>query len=131
MGYVDEELEGQAETVLDQAGGEEDGLSGAEDGVAMADGAVAEIDAVAGSDHDFAGVGDGQGDEVVGAVVEGGGERGRDGADEMLEIGVGDAGFAPGGVVDAVGGLGDGGLRGDLLRRPEFDLCAAGHELVF
>ena len=131
MGHVDEELEGQAEAVFDQARGEEDGLGGAEDGVAMADGAVAKIDAVAGSDHDFAGVGDGQRDKVVGAVVERGGERGGDGADQALEVGVGDAGFAPGGVVDAVGGLEHGGLRGDLLRRPKFDLCAAGHELVF
>ena len=87
MGHVDEELEGEAEAVFNQAGGEKDRLGGAEDGVAMADGAVAEIDGVAGSDHDFAGVGNGERNEVVGAVAERGGERGGHGADEPLEIG--------------------------------------------
>ena len=62
-------------------------------------------------------------------MFEGGRKRGGDGADQTLDVGVGDAGLAPGGVVDAVGGLGDGGVRGDLLRRPKLDLCAAGHRI--
>ncbi len=131
VGHVDEELEGQSEAVLDQAGGEKDGLGGAEDGVAMADGAVAQIDGVAGSDHGVVGVGDGQGNEVIGAMLESGRERGGDGADQALEVGVGDARFAPHGVVNSVGSLGDGHLRGDFLGRPKIDLCAARHELVF
>ena len=69
VGHVDEELEGQAEAVLDQARGEKDRLGGAEDGVAMADGAVAQIDGVAGSDHGVVGVGDGQRNKVIGAVL--------------------------------------------------------------
>ena len=131
VGHVDEELEGQAEAVLDQARGEKDGLGGAEDGVAMADGAVAQIDGVAGRDHGVVGVGDGQGDKVIGAVVERGRERGRHGADQPLEVGIRDARLAPHGVVNSVGSLGDGHLRGDLLRLPKIDLCAARHELVF
>ena len=131
MGHVDEKLEGQAEAVLDQAGGEKDGLGGAEVGVAMADGAVAQIDGVAGSDHGVVGVGDGQGDEVVGAMLERGGERGGDGAHQALEVGVGYARLAPHGVVDSVGRLGHGHLRGHLHRWPKLDLCAARHELVF
>ena len=131
VSHVDEELEGQSEAILDQACGEKDGLGGAEDGVAMADGAVAEIDGVAGGDHGVVGVGDGQGDEVIGAMLESGRERGRNGADQALEIGVGDARFAPHGVVNPVGRLGDGHLRGDLFRWPKIDLCAARHELVF
>ena len=105
VGHVDEELEGQAEAVFDEARGEEDGLSGAEGGVAMADGAVAEFDGVGGRDEVFAGVGNGEGNEVVGALAERGRERGGDGADEALDVGFGDAGFAPGGVMDAVGGV--------------------------
>ena len=131
VGHVDEELEGQAEAVLDQAGGEKDGLGGAEDGVAMADGAVAQIDGVAGRDHGVVGVGDGQRNKVIGAMLERGRERGRDGADQALQVGVGDARLAPHGVVNSVGSLGDGHLRGDLFRRPKLDLCAARHELVF
>ena len=68
--HVDEELEGQAEAVFDQARGDEDGLGGAEGGVAMADGAVAELDGVDGGDHGFAGVGNGQRNKVVGAAGE-------------------------------------------------------------
>ena len=131
VGHVDEELEGQAEAVFNQARGEKDGLGGAEGGVAMADGAVAEFDGVVGRDKVLAGVGNGQGNEVVGALAERGGERGGHGADQPLQIGVGDAVLAPGRVTDAVGGLLHGHLRGDLLRMPQFDLCTAGHEFVF
>jgi GAF domain-containing protein len=106
-------------------------LGGTEDGVAMADGAVAQIDGVAGSDHGVVGVGDGQGNEVVGAMLERGSEHGGNGADQALEIGVGDARLAPHGVVNSVWRLGHGHLRGHLLRRPKLDLCAARHELVF
>ncbi len=131
VGHVDEELEGQAEAVLDQPRGEKDRLGRAEDGVAMADGAVAQIDGVAGRDHDLAGVGDGQRNKVIGAVVERGRERGRHGAHQPLQVRIGDARLAPDGVVDSVGSLGHGHLRGHLLRVPKLDLCAARHETVF
>ena len=127
VGHVDEELEGQSEAVFDQACGEKDGLGGTEVGVAMADGAVAEIDGVAGGDHGVVGVGDGQRDKVIGALLERGRESDGDGADEMLEVGVGDARIAPHGVVNSVGSLGDGHLRGDFFGRPKIDLCVARH----
>ena len=76
-------------------------------GVAMADGAVAQIDAVRRRDHGVAGVGDGQGNEVIGAMFERGGRawpaRRPPAAPDPLR----DAGLAPGGVVNSVGGLGD------------------------
>ena len=127
VGYVDEELESEAEAVFDEAGGDEDGLCFSEGRVAMTDGAVTEVDGVGGGDHDFTGVGDGEGHEVVGAALEGGGEGGWDGAYEALEVGVGDAVLAPCGVVKTVCGLGYGDLRGHLFRVPKIDLCASAH----
>ncbi len=129
--HVDEELEGQAEAVFNQARGEEDGLGGAENGVAMADGAVAELDRVGGRDKVLAGVGNGEGNKVVGALAQRGSQRGGHGADKALEVGVGDAGLAPGGVADAVGRILHRDLRGNFLGMPQLDLCAAGHEFVF
>src|SRR5208283_2661834 len=131
VGDIDEELEGQAEAVFDEAGGEEDGLGGSERRVTMANGAVAELDVVGGGDEVFAGVGDGEGHEVVGSMAKGLRERGGNGADEALEIGVGDAGLSPGGVADAVGGLLGGHLRSDLAGVPQLNLRTAGHEFVF
>ena len=52
------------------------------------------------------------------------------GADQVFEIGLGDAGLAPGSVVDSVGGLEDGDVRGHLLGGPEVDLCGRGHQVV-
>ena len=127
VGHVDEELEGQSEAVLDEASGEKDGLGGAEVGVAMTDGAVAEIDGVGGGDHGVVGVGNGQGNKVVGALLERGRESDGDGADQMLEVVVGDARLAPHGIVNSVGSLRDGYLCGDLLGRPKIDLCVARH----
>ncbi len=101
--HVDEELEGEAEAVFNEARGDEDGLGRAEGGVAMADGAVAEFNGVGGRDEVFAGVGNGERNEVVGALAQRGSERGGHGADQTLEVGVGDAGFAQGGVANAVG----------------------------
>jgi hypothetical protein len=131
VGDVDEEFEGEAEAVFNKAGGKEDGLSVAEGGVAMTDGAVAELDGVGGGDEVLAGIGDGKGNEVVGALAERGSERRGDGGDESLEVGVGDAGFAPTGVVDAVGGVEHGDLGGDFVSLPQLDLCSTGHEFVF
>ena len=84
----------------------------------MADGAVAQLNGVGGGDQILAGVGNGERNEVVGALAQRGGERRGDGADKPLEIAFGDAGFAPGGVVNAVGCGEHGDLRGDFLRRP-------------
>ncbi len=96
VGHVDEELEGQAKAVLDQAGGKKNGLGRAEGRVAVADGAVAQIDRVGRGDHGFAGVGNGQRNKVIGAVGQRGGERGGHGAHQPLQIRLGDAGLAPG-----------------------------------
>ena len=93
----------------------------------MAYGAVAQIDGVGGGDHDFAGILNGQWNKVIGAVDERGREGGRHGPNQPLQVGLRDAGLAPGGVVDPVGGLSHGHLRGNLLRGPKFDLCAGGH----
>ncbi len=131
VSHVDKEFEGEAEAVFNEARRNKYGLRGAEGGVAMANGAVAEFDGVVGGDKVLAGVGNCQWNEVVGALVERGGERGGHGADQPLQIGVGDAVLAPGRVTDAVGGLLHGHLRGHLLRMPKFDLCTAGHEFVF
>ena len=76
MGDVDEEFEGEAEAVFDEASGEKNGLSVAEGGVAMAYGAVAQLDGKGGGDQVLAGVRDGKGNEVVGALTE----RGSSGA---------------------------------------------------
>jgi len=84
----------------------------------MTDGAVAQIDSVAGSDHGVVGVSDSQGNKVIGALPERGSERDGDGADQALEIGVGDARLAPHSVVNAVGSFKHGHLRGHLFRRP-------------
>ena len=64
-------------------------------------------------------------------MLERGREQGGHGADQALEVGVGDARLAPHGVVNAVGGFGHNHLRGHFFRRPKIDLCAACHELVF
>jgi hypothetical protein len=66
--HIDEELEGEAEAVFNEARGDEDGLRGAEGGVAMADGAVAEFNRVGGRDEVLAGIGDGERNEVVGSA---------------------------------------------------------------
>ena len=70
MGHIDEELKGQAETVLDQPGGNKDGLGDAKSRVAVADGAIAQIDSIGRSNHGLAGVGNGQRDKVIGAAAE-------------------------------------------------------------
>jgi hypothetical protein len=119
--HVDEELEGQAEAVFDESRREKHSLNCAERHVAMADGAVAQIYGVAGRDDSgrFAGAfGNDQRYEKVGAFGDGRSQRARNGADQALQIGVTDAGFAPGGVVDPVGRFGDGGGCGDLVRGP-------------
>jgi hypothetical protein len=58
------------------------------------------------------------GTKKVGALGDGRGEGARDGANQAFQIGVTDAGFSPGGVVNAVGRFGDGGGSGDFIRRP-------------
>ena len=93
----------------------------------MADGSVAQIHGIGRGDHDLAGVRNGQRDKVVGAVLQRFRERGRHCAHQLLQVGFGDAGLAPRGIVDAVGRLGHRHLRGDLLRVPKIDLCARGH----
>ena len=131
MGDVDEEFEGQPEAVFHQAGGKEYSLGGAECSVAMADGAIAQLDVVRGRNHGLAGVGDRKGNEVVGAILECGGKQGGHAAHQALKVGLADARFAPSGETDAVGPMGNVNLRGDFLRRPEFDLRAARHEPIF
>ena len=69
----------------------------------MADGAIAEIDGVGGRDQGFAGVGNGERNEVVGAAAQSRREGAGHGANEAFEVGVGDACFAPCGEADAVG----------------------------
>ena len=118
VGHVDEELKREAEAVFNQARRKEDGLRGAEGGVAMTDRAIAKLDRVAGRDKVLAGIGNGQGNKVVGALAQRRGQRSGHGADQALKIGVGDAGLAPCGIVDAVRRFEHGDLRGNFFRLP-------------
>ena len=129
--HVNEELEGESEAVFNEARGNEDSLGVAEGGVAMADGAVAEFNRVSGRDEVLARIGNGERYEVVGSLAQRGSQPGRYGARETLKVGVGDAGFAEGGIPDAVGRILHRDLRGDFLGMPQLDLRATGHESVF
>jgi len=84
-----------------------------------------------GRDEVLAGIGDGERNEVVGSLAQRGSQPGRYGAHKTLKVRVGDAGFAEGGVTDAVRSILHRDLRGDFLGVPQLDLCAAGHEFVF
>jgi hypothetical protein len=97
----------------------------------MADRAIAQIDGIAGRNHGLIGVGNGQRDKVISAVLKRGRERSRHGVHKALQVRVRDARFAPHRVVNSVGGLGHSHLRGHLFRLPKLDLCAARHETVF
>lgn len=81
----------------------------------MADGAVAEVDGVDGGGYDGFVFRDNERNEVVVATGEGGGESARHGSDKALKLGLRDAGFSPGGEVNALRGGGDGGRGGDLV----------------
>ena len=131
MGDIDEEFKRQAEAIFHQPRRKEDGFRGAERGIAMADGAIAEFDAVGRGNESLAGVGDGQGNKVVGAMGERRRERGGHGAHQPLQVALGDACLAPGGVVNAVGGGTDLDLGGHLFGVPQLDLRAACHGTVF
>lgn len=131
MGDVDEELEGEPEPIFDETRGDEDRLSGSEGRVAVTDRAIAELDGVAGCDKIFAGIGDGKGNEEVGAVAERGNEGRGHSADDAFKVSFRDAVLAPGRIVETVRGLEHGGLRGHFLRVPELNLYTTGHEFVF
>ena len=131
VGDVDEELKGEAEAVFDEAGGEEDAFDGAHGDVAMADGAVAELDGEGLGDFSGFAFGHDEGDEVVAALLERGSEAGRDGGDEALHFGVAEAGFAPGGVVESVGGGGHGYGGGNLFGGAERVLYRDRHDSLY
>ena len=131
VGDVDKELKSQAEAVFHQPRRKKHRFRGAERGIAMADGAIAEFDGVGGRNHGLAGIGDGQGNEVVGAMGECRRERGRHRAHQAFQVGLGDACLSPRGIMNAVGGGADLNLGGHLFGMPKFDLRAACHETVF
>jgi hypothetical protein len=84
MGHVDEELEGQAESVLNQPCRDENSFGRPESRVAVADRAVPKLDRVGRSNHGLAGIGDGQRNKIIGAVRERGRHGGRHSPNQML-----------------------------------------------
>ena len=81
--------------------------------------------------HCLASVGDRQRHEVIGASTQGRRKTCRNCTYQAFQVGFGNTSLAPRGEMNSVGRLAHGHLRGNLLRVPKFDLCAAGHKNVF
>ena len=128
---VDEELEGQRETVLHEAGGDEGDLGVLEFDVAVADGAVAEVDGVGGRDQHLFFVGDGERNEIVSVFGEALGDGHRHRLDDAGEIGFGEVRVAKTSVENSIGRFNNRRLLRDLRRGKQAGLGHICHKVVF
>ncbi len=86
---------------------------------------------VAGRDEGLGRLANGEGNEVIGAVGERGGDGDRDRLEDLLQVSGDNGGIAIRGVANAVGGLLHGGLLRNLRGGKEVDLGGFSHNAVF